>query len=137
MFASRTKKQITVGEGAESGVVTIRKLSARSLEKAREARQAVAAKMTSTFGPDMIKAFRDAAKDPERAAAPQDPREVKYGEYDRATVLTQGVESWTFKEPLIEGLEDLDEPTAELLFHEIVDLSDPPKEEREEREKNV
>jgi hypothetical protein len=136
MFASRIKKQIEIGEGDEKGTVTIRKLSARSLDKAREARQIGAAALTSRLGSDLIKAFRETAQDQEKLAAPTGV-EAHYSAYDRATVLTQGVEHWTFKESLKEGLEDLDEAAAELLFRAIVDLSDPPKTEVERVEKNV
>jgi len=140
MFASRVKKTIEVNDGTDKGSVVIRKLSARSLERAREARQMSAAKLTTSFGPDMIKAFRETNK--EVAAAPvvagsKEARETTYASYDRDTVLTQGVESWTFKENLVDGLNDLDEPIAEMLFHAIIDLSDPPKAEVEKLEKNA
>lgn len=142
VFASRTKRQIEVGEGDEKGIVTIRKLSARSLEKAREARQLAVVKTAQQFGPEMIKVFRDAA-----AAAPASPptapvpaaqtAEAKYSDYDEFLILTQGVESWTFDIPVAKGLEDLDETTAQLLFRAIVDLSHVGKEEAEKKEKNV
>jgi hypothetical protein len=137
MFASRTKKQIQVGAGEEAGTVTIRKLSAKSLDKARMARQSVAAALTSQFGADLIRAFREtAAMKPQEVPGVEDP-EARYAQYDRETVLLQGIESWTFKEALTAGIPDLDEESSELLFREIVDLSDPLKAEAERVEKNA
>jgi len=139
MFASRVTKQIEIKDGADKGFVTIRKLSAKSLEKAREARQMAAAALTSKFGADLIRAFRETNKEEREAqvveVAVVDPN-ARYAEFDRDTVLTQGVVSWTFKDSLREGLADLDEPTAELLFHAIVDLSAPSTEEAAKVEKN-
>jgi len=136
MFASRTKKQIAVSDEDVEGTVTIRKLSARSLEKAREAKQLSVVQLSTKFGPDIMKMYREAAKE-RGEVVPTDPNVIRYAQYERELVLTQGVESWTFPEKLEEGLADLDESTAELLFREIIDLSDPAKEEEEARGKGV
>jgi len=139
MFASQVKKQVTVGSGPDAIVVTIRKLSARSLDKAREQRQITGAETIARFGPDMVKAFREAARDrtPEQIRSAAEAPDARYGEFDRDLVLTQGIESWTASVPLKDGLADLDEETAEFLFHEIVDLSAPPKAVVEEAAKNA
>lgn len=113
-------------DGETPGIVTIRKLSARSLEKAKEARQISVVQLSTKLGPDVMKLYRD-TREERPLEAVVDPAVQRYGQYDRDTVLTQGVESWTFDIPKEEGLIDLDEPAAELLFHEIIDLSDPPK----------
>jgi hypothetical protein len=120
MFAASVKKQVPVDDGRDKGVVTIRKLSARSLDKAREARQIAAAALTSKFDPNILKVYRETGRQPD-SDAPVD----KYAAYDRDAVLQAGIDSWTFDVSIEEGLKDIDEPTAELLFHEIIDLSDP------------
>jgi len=139
MFASKITKQIEVEDGAEKGTVTIRKLSARSLDKAREARQLAAASVATKFGPELMKSFREAAAEKREAApaAAEPAVDARYGEFDRTLVLTQGVASWTFIVPLAAGLEDLDEGAAELLFHAIIDLSYPARAAAEQIEKNV
>ena len=140
MFASSITKQIEIEDGVEKGTVTIRKLSARSLDKAREARQLAVMGVATKFGPELMKSFREAAAE-KREAAPEGVGaptvDARYGEFDRTLVLTQGVASWTFIVPLTAGLEDLDEGAAELLFHEIIDLSYPAKAAAEQIENNA
>lgn len=123
MFASNVKKTVTVGETA----VVIRKLSASALEEAREARQLAVTSMAVRLGPELIKSFRESAKESKPVVeATADP----YAEFDRTVTLQKGVVSWNAvaedtKKPIQvqAGILDLDEDTADFLFHEIVDLS--------------
>ena len=130
MFANKITKVVTVKDGDEDVSVTIRKLSARSLDKASLARQAAIAETARTLGPDMLKAFQDADAKKD-AVAILDPAEARYGAYDRGTTLTAGIASWTAKIDLQEGINELDEDTADFLFKEIVALSVPTPEEQE------
>jgi len=130
MFASQVTKEIQI----DNGTVRIRKLSARSLEKASEARQTSAALLTRSFGGEVLKALRD---DSAVAEAQKAKVANRYGSYDRHTVLTQGIMSWSFAEKLEAGIEDLDEEAAETLSHAILDLSLPTPAAVEEATKNV
>ena len=127
MFTKNVTKVVDMTDGETTGQVTIRKLSARSLDKAREARQIAAAQLTAKMGPEMISAFRDASKDKgeKPVVSAEDNPDVRYQVYERAHILSAGVTSWTFEVDLKEGIEDLDEESAEFLFREIIDLSDP------------
>ena len=136
MFASRVKHTVTIPADAdlcrpEAVDVVIRKLSHKSLEKAAEARQIDVGKFARQSGPELAEAFRRAAevaaekaeKD-KKEPTERERREARYQGFDRDSVLVAGVESWTVRDvKLPEGLADLDEPTAKLLFHEILDLS--------------
>jgi len=136
MFAKNITKTVDIldDDGKKVvGTVTIRKLSARSLDKAREQRQIAAAQLTSKMGPDMVKAFRDVAKEREAEAetaasseVPEIDPDTRYASYDRDHILRAGITSWSFDEKLEDGIDDLDEPSAGMLYKEIVDLSDPP-----------
>jgi len=131
MFASDVKSTVAV----DGGEVVIRKLSARSLEKASEARQAAVAATTRNLGKDMLELIRS-SDGPNRPAP--DPAVSRYGAYDRFTVLTQGVVSWSFDRKVDQAsLDDLDEGAAEKLFRAIVDLSVPTREQSEASEKNA
>jgi hypothetical protein len=136
MFTKKITKEVVIEEdGKTTGTVIIRKLSAKSLGKVREQKQIASFQLTSKMGSDMIKAFRQTAMEREEldkhAAQAEDPTpEDRYSQYDRDSTLEKGIVSWSFEEKLREGLEDMDEPSSEHLFHEIIDLSDPPPSEK-------
>jgi len=117
MFASDTKRDVPVGDVT----VTVRKLSGRSLEKASEAQSISAATVTRSFGPEVMKVLREgrAEQTPEQRTA------SRYQAYDRQSVLVAGIMRWTSPVPLAQGIDDLDEESAELLFRAILDLSLP------------
>jgi len=135
VFASQVKSTFQI-EGCD---VRIRKLSARSLDKASEIRQGSVVAMARGFGPELMAVFRgDVGPQPERVA--QTERETVYATYDRDSVLVAGIESWDAKHAdgkkmdLEEGIADLDEDSANALFHAIIDLSVPTKEQVEEEQ---
>jgi len=145
MFASRTKKTVEV-DGVN---VVIRKLSARSLEKAVEARQIASAQLAQTFGPDLMRVFRE-GEAPQKLVAddedvsPEMREQARLAMYDRAAVLVAGVESWDARDEggkpitVSAGLDDLDESAATTLHKAILDLSlgpSDPKLAEEERGK--
>lgn len=115
MFASQQKGEVTV----DGVAVQIRKLSARSLEKAQEARQAVVAKLFSSI--DLSKVSRpEEAKQPD----PKAQQEARYGSYDRSTVLHQGIMSWSATRDLTpDAVDDLEEEAADKIYRAILDLS--------------
>lgn len=126
MFASKVTSQVVFPDGA----VNIRKLSARSLEKASEARQISVSQLSRSMGPELMKAF--ATDDSDKPSKPKveptldQQRKARYAVYDRQLVLQAGVVSWTYETKLSEGLEDLDEEAATTLHEAILDLSLPP-----------
>jgi hypothetical protein len=130
MFASSVKSTVEIGEVS----VIIRKLSARSLEKAADARQGAAVASAKQFGAEMLKALQDVKTPDAGAIVPaaqslEAQRKGRYNLYDRASVLTAGVVSWTGPDTLPElaaGIQDLDEGTAQQLHEAILDLSLPP-----------
>jgi len=136
MFTKKITKEVAIEEdGKTTGTVIIRKLSAKSLGKIREQKQIASFQLTAKMGSDMIKAFRQTAS--ERAEldklsthAAEERPEDRYAQYDRDTTLERGIVSWSFDETIKEGLEDMDEPSSELLFRAIIDLSDPPSQEK-------
>jgi hypothetical protein len=126
MFASRVKKIVELKDGDGIVYVTIRKLSARSLERAAEVSQASAMKSVSDVGPGMMQAIREAGSELKKADDPKRALAARYGAYDRASVIRAGVESWTATDvPVETGVDDLDEEATAFLHREIVDLSLP------------
>ena len=148
MFASHAKKVVTLQDGDTSVSVTIHKLSAKSLTMAEEIRAATAIKAVAGYSalfkevvtPEISSAIKDAqaAQAAKKAAGETaaDEREAVYSQYDRDHVLRAGIESWTSSVPVSTGVDDLDEDAAVLLFHEIMDLSVPPKAVAEAAAKN-
>lgn len=140
MFASETRRDVAIEAEMGTVMVTIRKLSARSLDLAAEQRQVVIARTSKNFGPEWMKAFRDesAAREEEekRKPTPEEEREAIYAAYDRDYVLLQGIVRWSnaSKEYSKEAIEDLDEETATKLYREIIDLSKPTREAKESAE---
>ena len=128
MFASKTVAQVVFPDGA----VNIRKLSALSLEKASAARQISVSQLSRSMGPELMKAFAGGDDDEKKSSKPKveptmdEQRKARYTTYDRQLVIQAGVVSWTYPERLSDGLEDLDEETAQKLHEAILDLSLPP-----------
>jgi hypothetical protein len=134
MFASKVQKDVTVGEGEAAVIVTIRKLSGRSLEKASEARQIGVAQGMKSMGGDILRTLRDLEEADKKSGAesPEKPdyaaaTKKRYATYDRATVLVMGVVRWT-AEPKVgaQALDDLEEDAAQKIHEAILDLSLPP-----------
>lgn len=128
MFASRVTKSITIdGDDGEVPVV-IQKLSARSLEKASDARQGAVAASSKRLGADMIRAFRETALAEKKAEAIdlEKARKERYAMYDREAVIQAGVKSWALDVSVAEAMPDLDEITVKTLHEAILDLSLPP-----------
>jgi len=140
MFASQVTKAVQVGDVE----VVIRKLSGRSLDKARDAKQIASATQIRAFGGDVLKALRDdtvtLAVESLRSKAEdaEAKRKAIYASVDRDTVLTQGIVSWNASRKLTpEAIADLDEDSANALHEAIMDLSLPPKDVVEAIEGNV
>ena len=136
MFASRVTKDVDVEDGESVTKVTIQKLSARSLEKAREVKSAAQLTAMRPASKDMWEGLRSAEveklagelaeKRSKEAADPKARAKVRYDAHDQAHILRAGIVRWTSTVPLDEkALEDLDEATAEKLHEAILDLSLP------------
>lgn len=132
MFASKVKKTLTIldDEGKEIPV-NIRKLSRRALHAAAMARQEAVAALARTMGAEAIKAYQEGKAARQETEKTLDPAEARFQSYDVETVLAEGIESWGNPTPVKEGIADLDEDTADLIFREVIILSVPTKEERE------
>jgi len=150
MFASKVTAQVQIAADGvdEAGVVNIRKMSALALEKASLNRQIAVTQLTRSMGPEMLKAltanedekptdgleaFPAAKKKVKPVLSLDEQRKARYTLYDRQFVLQAGVVHWTYDTKVSDGLEDLDEDTAQKLHEAILDLSLPPLTE-EERE---
>lgn len=125
MFASRTKKVISVEDGDSTVEVTIQKLSARSLEKAAEARQIAVGAVTRNLGSEIMRSLRDLPDAPKKELTDKEKREARFSPFDRDHVLSVGIVSWTSEKNLKEGIPDLDEETSKLLFEAILEMSLP------------
>jgi hypothetical protein len=145
MFASKITASVTVKDGETDGIVVIKKLSASRLDEARRVRQLAFFATAKAMGGDVLRAVRELPEDEvkavqERTAAVAPTPEQRYAPFDRTTVLRAGIASWTFQLPCnASNIDDLDEPSAEQLFHAIVDLSVPaedPKVAEENRAKD-
>jgi len=149
MFTSRTRKDVKVEVGPEQyEVVTIRKISGVSLDKAAEAHRIDVINIVKGYGAELLGFSRaKAAEKAEELPAPKpvepvvEPeltpeqkeaqlktrREARYGEYDRQLVLQAGIVSWSDKDAKVnaESIADLDDAISKLLCREILDLSLP------------
>ena len=126
MFASRITATVSL---ADDHSVTIRKLSATTLDKARDARSADQAKTLRNYGGDILKAIRSEEVNTAAAAKPEvkvDAKVAHYATFDRELVLNAGIVSWTVPEKVNpDNVSDLDEPSAKAIFEAIIDLSSP------------
>ena len=137
MFASKIKKVVSFDDDQ----VTIRKLSFSALDRARDARQLRSAETIRAHGGEVFKVLRSestadlAEQLKARRENPEVARRARYQEYDRASVLHNGIVAWSFDEPVDQGhIDDLDEDIAQRLHEEIIDLSAPPPEEAKEEQ---
>jgi hypothetical protein len=123
MFASRITDTVEIGDV----VVTIQKLSWKSLRKAEEAKSDAAlghlAKMGNAAGAIQERAD---ARHKDRELDDTAKREMRYAAYDRDVVLRAGIKSWTADEKLPGAIDFLEEAAANKIFRAIVDLSLPP-----------
>lgn len=136
MFASRITRDVEVGDGA---VVTIRKLSGRSLEKAREAKSAQQLGSLRNASKELLQAMRSSEIDAaaaqlaaRREAEAGDAKlraKARYDAHDREAVLNAGIVRWSAQEPVNpDNIMDLEEGIAQRLHEAILDLSLPPLE---------
>jgi hypothetical protein len=132
MFAKQIQREVKVGEET----VMVRKLSGKTLDKARVARRTDQVQNMREIGADLIKAFREreGTKEPKVVETPAaaelsvedkaKARKASFGDYDREIVLNAGIVRWSAKETVnADTIGDLDEDSAALLFNEILDLS--------------
>ena len=122
MFSSRVTKAIKTPTKPQY-TVTIRQLSGRAKERCQQATLAKAADMMQRVGGaavfDQIRQMGGEDKGREQGED-HDPTAA----YDRDQVLLDGVVSWTADEPVTaDTLADLEDPTSDLLFREILQLS--------------
>lgn len=139
MFASRITKDVQCDDGDTAVIVTIQKLSGRSLEKARDARSAAQIASLRTASKDLLQVMRSdqlevaaeqlAARRAKEAADPKAKAKARYEAYDREHVLNAGIVRWSCelrKKLSPEAIGDLDEESAQKLHEAILDLSLPP-----------
>lgn len=139
MFASKIRQDVQVSDGT----ITIRKLSFSKLDRARDERQLKSATTIKTYGGEVLKVLRDestadlAERLKARREDPETARKARYLDYDRTTVLHEGIVKWSYDEPLNEeNINDLDDGDAQITFEAIIDLSAPPPEvQKAEQEK--
>jgi hypothetical protein len=135
MFAKTVTKDVEIGDE----IVTVRKLSGKKLQQAREVKRGEQVQNMRDLGAEMIRAFRE-ERDKQTVALKAEAlpipakeltleeltkaRKDSFSEYDRDTVLVAGISKWTHKNPVNpENIADLDEETAQKLHSEILDLS--------------
>jgi hypothetical protein len=128
MFVGKVEKEITVGDGT----LTIRKLSAKKLQKARDARSLAQAEGLKVMGGDVLKAmFRsDEAKalSAERPKlTPEEERKAFCAAHDRGVILTLGIVSWSWGPLPDDPLDFVDDETADEIHRTILDYAVPPK----------
>ena len=140
MFASDIRSTIQVGNVE----VVVKKLSKRSLDKAREAKSIATALQLKAFGGDLLKALREdtVAEAVESLRAKQNGPEARkaafLATFDFEHVLNAGIVSWNAARKLDPAaIADLDEDSASTIFHAILDLSIPPSEAVEADEGNA
>jgi len=108
--------------------VEIKKLPWGLLDGAREARTKAVIEGARLWGPDMISAINSGRERSDVQAAAADP----YNEFDRGFLLRHAVLSWSYDAALPDGVEDLEEETAEWLKREIVDFNSSRRTEAEQ-----
>lgn len=125
-------KNLTTVIHVEGGTVTVGKLSAKSLDKAREAEQINSARRVGQMSEGAVRGLfgtpeaRQAAADMAAGRKPdyETAKRARYGQYDRGLVLLQGIRSWTFDEPPGQDPADqVDDETAQKIHEGILDFS--------------
>jgi hypothetical protein len=141
MFARQIQKEVKVGDES----VVVRKLSGKSLDRARVARRSDQVQGIRELGADLIKAFREgkeasgikeAEAQPVQAETPEltpeekaKARKALFEDYDKYVVLQAGIVSWTAQEkgkPVPVNADTIADLTAEevdQISSEILDLS--------------
>lgn len=130
LFASQVTKDIVRGEDT----ITIRKLSGKSLQKAREGRSMDQTSYLRHLGAELFRVLRSEALDEaakkleamKEAKTPEERRKARYGEYDRDLVLNAGILRWSCGDLTPDRVADLPEEDAQALHEAILDLSLPP-----------
>lgn len=98
-----------------------------ALEEARAARQKAALKSMAGVT-DVVRELQQARTDTDVQTAEADP----VNDYDRMTLLTKGIASWSYEAPLdAEHIAQLDEDTAKWAATEIVNMHRTTQAERE------
>ena len=125
-YVKNVNTDITLSDGA---TVTIRKLSARSLERASDARQIGVAESMRKMGGDVLKSLRELEqpkKEEPKKLDPEAAKKARYASYDRGTVLVAGIVRWSYGEVETDPLSQVDEQAAEEIHEAILDYSLPP-----------
>lgn len=120
LVTSITEKRQIPGEDHHA---VIRKLSHKQLKNAAKIRQTEGVGFMREMGGELLKALRDADND--KVKKIQDAQAADVTNYDRDTLLQQGIVSWSYDARLPEGTDELDEPTAKFLAEEIFNFSRP------------
>lgn len=112
----------------EDESAVIRKLSHTQLKQAAKARQSEGVGFMKEMGGELLKALRDA--DTDKIKKIQDAQEADITNYDRDLLLRFGIVSWSYPvKPISEvglnGIDELDEPTAKFLAEQIFEFSRP------------
>jgi hypothetical protein len=142
----------------ESEMATIRKLSHKQLKAASKARQSEGVGFMRELGAELMTALRNA--DTQAVKNIQETQQADITNYDRDTLLREGIVAWSYPvppvyernadgsvkspdgktkmespdEPLLDGIDQLDEPTAKFLAEQIFEYSRP---ETKNETKNV
>ena len=112
----------------ETETVVIRKLSHTQLRSASKVRQSEGVGFMRKMGGELLKALREA--DTEKIKKLQESQEADITNYDRDTLLKFGIISWSYSmKPVVEvglnGIDELDEPTAKFIAEQIFEFSRP------------
>lgn len=117
-LASATKEIQVPGEEITA---VIRRLNHTQLRAAAKARQSEGVGFMREMGGELIKALKDA--DTEKIKQIQNQQEADISNYDRDTLLKEGIITWTYPVKLPQGTDELDEPTAKFFAEEIFNFS--------------
>jgi uncharacterized membrane-anchored protein len=138
----------TVNIPGEQETATIRKLSHKQLKAAAKARQSEGVGFMRELGAELMTALRNA--DTQAVKNIQETQQADITNYDRDTLLKLGIVAWSYPippvyerdkdgnalkvngklvespdEPLIDGIDQQDEPTAKWLAEQIFEYSRP------------
>lgn len=121
VFTSQVTDTVQIPHDAGQSAI-IRKLAPRQLEKAGKVqRNAALADLRELGGAAFMKELQGLS-DTSKQQAATDP----LLQYDRVTLLEEGVLSWTYPEPAArESFEDLDDQTLEHLARAVLRLAKP------------
>lgn len=134
MLASSTPREVgsmalvhnitkTVEIPGEEHSALIRKLSHKQLRQAAKVRQSEGVGFMKEMGGELLKALRE--EDTKTVKKITDTQEATISNYDRDTLLKEGISTWTYPAELPDGTDFLDEPTAKFLAEQIFEFSRP------------